>query len=79
MQAYGRLGSRNLNELFDLFDVDGNRELDFDEFQSLMRKKAGLVAGEVSGGELRTLFAAMDIDENGSVSLEEFQTFVSYR
>eukprot|EP01046_Picozoa_sp_COSAG06_P061421 COSAG06_NODE_13466_length_1254_cov_1.456277_2_plen_51_part_00 len=47
--------------------------------QSLMRKKAGLAAGEVSGGELRTLFAAMDLDENGSVSLAEFQQFVSYR
>jgi Ca2+-binding EF-hand superfamily protein len=44
-----------------------------------MRKKAGLAAGEVSGGELRTLFAAMDLDENGSVSLAEFQQFVSYR
>jgi hypothetical protein len=25
--AYGRLGSRNLEKLFDLFDEDGNREL----------------------------------------------------
>ena len=30
----------------------GNRELDFEEFESLMRLKAGLTAGEVSGGEL---------------------------
>ena len=25
--AYGRLGSRDLAKLFDLFDTDGNREL----------------------------------------------------
>lgn len=25
--AYGRLGSRDLDKLFDLFDEDGNKEL----------------------------------------------------
>lgn len=55
--------------------ASGNRELDFTEFEMLMRRKAGLTAGEVSGGELVRLFLNSDLSICSGASSVLFSRF----
>ncbi|KAK2189505.1 hypothetical protein NP493_105g04011 [Ridgeia piscesae] len=64
----GPAGIKQFSRTFRLYDDNGNKKLDMEEFRTGLRDY-GIVLND---GELRELFAALDSDSTGSISFDEF-------
>jgi len=62
--------------MFERYDVDRSGELDFSEWQLMMRKDLGLTRADFSPKELETLFSCIDTSGDGNLSGLEFNTFM---
>ncbi|KAJ1653094.1 Calmodulin-2 [Dispira simplex] len=62
-----------LKEIMSLADADGNGQLDFKEFTTLLKKDTPAVAKLVKEIEVRRAFKAIDADKSGSISRDELR------
>ena len=62
-----------LEETFDRIDEDGDRNIGFDEFKSLMLE----LDERRTAGAILASFAAIDANHDGRVSFEEFRAWWS--
>ena len=67
--SHARCGRRRRYDAFQMFDADGDGEIDEDEF-SLLLEYVGL---EVSDEKSERLFRKFDKDRSGSIGYEEFK------
>lgn len=59
-----------IEELFKVFDKDGNGEITLDELKSLFKKLNS--DQKIKTGEMRALIRVADKDRSGTISLDEF-------
>eukprot|EP01043_Picozoa_sp_COSAG02_P050055 COSAG02_NODE_5097_length_4633_cov_3.366343_1_plen_1011_part_00 len=70
-QTAERIAELGWKRLFESVDIDGNGELDAEEFCAAMRKH-GLSAQEVSDTQLGEVFNLIDADGGGTLTANEF-------
>jgi Ca2+-binding EF-hand superfamily protein len=65
-------------ELFNLYDLDGDGVLEFDEIKSLLESVAGSTGSKYSDAdrEVRRMFDQMDTVKDGKLSLDEFMAMM---
>eukprot|EP00658_Telonema_sp_P-2_P023334 TRINITY_DN19347_c0_g1_i3.p1 TRINITY_DN19347_c0_g1~~TRINITY_DN19347_c0_g1_i3.p1 ORF type:complete len:1234 (-),score=409.87 TRINITY_DN19347_c0_g1_i3:112-3777(-) len=64
---------QQLTQVFNAFDLDGNKAISSDEFYSLARaKRAGTTNPEWTSDKNEQLMKRVDLDRNGKVNLTEF-------
>ena len=66
------LTAKDLNEMFQRIDDDGNGSIDKDEMKKLV-EEAGVA--NMSDRDYDVLFASIDLDENGTLDFVEFCAF----
>ena len=62
-----------LRQAFDLFDINGDGVVDFDEIQKSMFRYFGL---RLTKEETRSMLILYDTDESGSLCYEEFKIMI---
>ncbi|KAJ1659576.1 Calmodulin-2 [Dispira simplex] len=67
------LTEKELKEIVTLADTDGNGQLDFKEFEELLKKDTPAVAKLVKEIEVRLAFKAIDTDKSESISRDELR------
>ena len=67
-----RVDEAEIEEMFERIDENGDRNIDFKEFTTLMRE----MDHSKTDPALRAGFDAIDTDRNGRVSFEEFRAWV---
>ncbi|KAJ1659189.1 hypothetical protein IWQ61_001690 [Dispira simplex] len=67
------LTEKELKEIVALADTDGNGQLDFKEFEALLKKDTPAVAKLVKEVEVRLAFNAIDTDKSGAISRDELR------
>jgi calmodulin len=68
-----RCTAAELNDMMAEVDTDGNGDIDFDEFVTMMARQA---LYEDSSQELQDAFNVFDIDRNGSICGQEIKTIM---
>ena len=62
----------DIDRLFQVFDISGNDELSFEEFERLILEIHPIISHE----ESNYLFQKLDYDKSGDISLSEFKAYV---
>ncbi|KAK7242533.1 hypothetical protein SO694_00017349 [Aureococcus anophagefferens] len=65
----------NYHTMFKAVDLDGNRQIERDEWNKVMRRVLCLKGAELSDDELMAVYDAVDDNHNGTISLQEFAAF----
>ena len=74
MRSQGRfVADDELVKMMQSIDVDGNNEINFQEFLVFMKKRA---AEEEGGNKLQDAFDTFDVDGSGYISQGEFKTML---
>ena len=64
-----------IQEAFDIFDIDNNEKIDYQEMVTGFQK----LKVNVQNKHLKSVFAILDEDGNGTVSLEEFKNKLDFK
>ena len=64
-----------IQEAFDVFDIDNNDEIDYQEMVTGFRK----LKVNIQNKHLKSVFAILDEDSNGTVSLQEFKNKLDFK
>ena len=69
------IGSKDMRDLFNMYDTDNSGSLEKREFKSAIRRSR-TTPDELSDADIEQLFDAIDINGNGLLSAEEFTSFM---
>ncbi|GMH95870.1 hypothetical protein TrVE_jg5758 [Triparma verrucosa] len=65
----------NVSKIFNVFDVDMTKDIDFDEFLKVIRKDLNIGKKKLNDDQLKEIFGIIDRDNSTSITLQEFASF----